>query len=251
MYLESSILLSLSVSHPIFIPMFVRWPLVVILQIFTLLFYYLNLYAMFCCWFNDLQIESNEGRITVRVEKTISNGFKIFLISEIMIFTSLIWGFIHLGLNINIWSLMIFPSRGLVTIFPYGIPLGNSLTLIKSSLPLQASLLWIKTGLKSIMIISVAQTIACTGFFIFIQLKEYTTALFTISDSMYGTNFYCATGLHGLHVGFALFCLGVVHYLMLADKSYKELHSTLKLCAYYWHLVDIVWIGLQNLFYLL
>jgi cytochrome c oxidase subunit 3 len=62
------------------------------------------------------------------------------------------------------------------------------------------------------MIKGVGQTIACTGFFITIQLKEYTTALFTISDSMYGTNFYSATGLHGLHVGFALFSLGVVNY---------------------------------------
>jgi len=53
------------------------------------------------------------------------------------------------------------------------------------------------------MIKGIAQTIGCSGFFIIYQLKEYTTALFTISDSMYGTNFYCVTGLHGLHVGFA------------------------------------------------
>jgi cytochrome c oxidase subunit 3 len=61
---------------------------------------------------------------------------------------------------------------------------------------------------------------------------------------MYGTNFYSATGLHGLHVGFALFSLGVVNYWMFGDKTYKELHSTLKLCAYYWHLVDNVWFDL-------
>ncbi len=59
-------------------------------------------------------------------------------------------------------------------------------------------------GVKSRTLEGVAQTIACTGLFLFFQLKEYTTAFFAISDSMYGTGFYSATGLHGLHVGFAL-----------------------------------------------
>jgi len=189
--------------------------------------------------------------MTVIVEKTISNGFKTFLISEVSLFLSLIWAFVHLALILNIWVLMIFPSRGIVTIFPYGIPLGNVLTLVKSSLPLQASLIWIKKGVKSIMIFSTTQTIACTGFFIAIQLKEYTTALFTISDSMYGTIFYSATGLHGWHVGFACLAILLNIYWMLGDKTYKELHSYLKLCSLYWHVVDVVWIGLLILTYLL
>jgi len=128
--------------------------------------------------------------MTLRVEKTNCNGFKIFLISETMIFLSLIVSFIcSVIAYINIWVIMIFPNRGIVTIFPTGLPLGNVLILIKSSLPLQASLIWIKKGYKSQLIKGIANNIACTGFFIWMQLKEYTTALFTISDSMYGTNF--------------------------------------------------------------
>jgi len=98
---------------------------------------------------------------------------------------------------------MIFPSRGVVTIFPIGIPLANVLILILCSFPLQASLIWIKKGIKSTIVKTTLQGIGCSGFFIIYQLKEYSTALFTVSDSLYGTNFYCLTGLHGLHVGFA------------------------------------------------
>ena len=93
---------------------------------------------------------------------------------------------------------------GLVYIFPFGIPLANCLILLSSSLSVQTTLIFIKRGVKSILLEGVAQTIGCTSLFLFLQLKEYTIAFFAISDSMYGTAFYSATGLHGLHVGFAL-----------------------------------------------
>ena len=140
-------------------------------------------------WSNDLQIESNEGRMTLRVQKTITNGFKIFLISELMIFFSLIWTFLHLSLVPNIWLWMNFPPYGIVSIFPFGIPLANVLILLSSSLPLQAVLLWMKRGLKSRMIENLGQVVSSSGLFLWFQLKEYTFAFFGISDSMYGTTF--------------------------------------------------------------
>ena len=140
-------------------------------------------------WLNDLQIESNEGRMTLRLQKTITNGFKIFLISEFMIFFSLIWSFLHLSLVPNIWLLMNMPPYGIVIIFPFGIPLANVLILLSSSLPLQAVLLWMKRGLKSRMIENLAQVVSCSCLFLWFQLKEYTFAFFGISDSMYGTTF--------------------------------------------------------------
>ena len=98
-------------------------------------------------WSNDLQIESNEGRMTLRVQKTIINGFKVFLMSEIMVFFSLIWSFVHLGLGPNIWLLSKFPPYGIVSIYPFGIPLINCLILLGSSLPLQSILIFIKATL--------------------------------------------------------------------------------------------------------
>jgi len=138
-----------SSSHPSLIPTSVRWPLVIIKSVFCLVYYWVSLFAVFSCWFNDLQIESNEGRMTGLVSKNFSNGFRIFLLSEVMIFLSLIWGFVHLSLILNIWVIMRFPSRGVVVISAIGIPFGNVLVLIKSSLPLQATIIWMNKGCKS------------------------------------------------------------------------------------------------------
>ena len=99
-----------STSHSILIPSYVRWPLVTTIVVYSLLYIWIHfIFILLVSWFNDLQIESNEGRITLRVQKTITNGYKIFLISEVMIFFSLIWSFIHLGLVPNIFILMNFP----------------------------------------------------------------------------------------------------------------------------------------------
>ena len=99
-----------SSSHSILIPSYVRWPLVTTIHVYSLLYIWIYfIFILLFSWFNDLQIESNEGRMTLRVQKTITNGFKIFLITELMIFFSLIWSFLHLALVPNIWLLMNFP----------------------------------------------------------------------------------------------------------------------------------------------
>ena len=71
---------------------------------------------------------------------------------------------------------MNFPPKGIVAIFPFGIPLANVLTLLHSSLPLQAAQIWIKKGVKPGTLECVAQTIACGVLFLLSQIKEYTTA---------------------------------------------------------------------------
>ena len=152
--------------------------------------------------------------MTIRVQKNIITGFKIFLFSEIMVFFSCFWVFIHFGLVPNIFVWMNFPPKGIVAIFPFGIPLANVLILLYSSLPLQAAQIWIKKGVKSRTLECVAQTIACGVLFLYLQLKEYTTAFFTISDSLYGSGFYCTTGLHGIHVSIGTLAFIILWFLV-------------------------------------
>jgi cytochrome c oxidase subunit 3 len=221
-----------STSHPFLIFESSRWPLLLSISAFlfiTGLWYTLKndgslfphgllalstlLYFKFS-WINDLQKESNEGGMTIRVHKSIITGFRIFLFSEIMVFFSCFWAFIHFGLVPNIWVLMNFPPKGIVAIFPFGIPLANVLILLYSSLPLQAAQIWIRKGVKPGTLECVAQTIACGVLFLLSQIKEYTTAFFTISDSMYGSAFYCTTGLHGLHVTIGTLAFIILWFLV-------------------------------------
>ena len=87
------------------------------------------------------------------------------------------------------------------------------------------------------------------------QATEYASLIHdgvTIPDSAYGTMFYLTTGFHGLHVTGGLFAfLFVLGRTFLARKFTHEQAVTAIVVSYYWHFVDVVWIGLFATIYLL
>ena len=141
-------------------------------------------------WCSDLLVESNEGRMGYRVQNNIITGFKIFLISESMIFFSCFGGWLDIGLLPNIFLINNFPPNGALPIFPFGIPSSNVFLLLYSSLPLQAGQIWIKLTVKGRTNEALSQTVGTGLLFLVLQLKEYTTAFFTLSDSIFGSDFY-------------------------------------------------------------
>ncbi|MGH3446102.1 MAG: aa3-type cytochrome oxidase subunit III [Nocardioidaceae bacterium] len=98
-------------------------------------------------------------------------------------------------------------------------------------------------------------TYAMGAFFIAGQATEYTSMIHegvTIPSSAYGSIFYLATGFHGLHV-----TGGLIAFLFVLGRTYMAKHFTHEqavtaiVVSYYWHFVDIVWIGLFATIYLL
>ena len=87
------------------------------------------------------------------------------------------------------------------------------------------------------------------------QATEYASLIhdgITIPDSSYGTMFYLTTGFHGLHVtGGLIAFLFVLGRTFLARKFTHEQAVTAIVVSYYWHFVDVVWIGLFATIYLL
>jgi cytochrome c oxidase subunit 3 len=74
----------------------------------------------------------------------------------------------------------------------------------------------------------------------------------TIPDSAYGTVFYLATGFHGIHVtGGLIAFLFVLGRTLIARKFTHEQAVTAIVVSYYWHFVDVVWIGLFATVYLI
>ena len=104
--------------------------------------------------------------------KNIITGFKVFLFSEIMIFFSCFWAFIHFLLLTNTLVLMNFPPKGVVALRAIGIPLANVCILVYSSLPLQAAQIWIKKGVKSRTLECVAQTNSLRCFILIFTIKR-------------------------------------------------------------------------------
>ena len=191
----------------------------------------LGLPLVLTSWGSDLEVESNEGRMTIRVQNNNITGFKIFLISESMIFFSCFWAIIDVGLLPNIFLINNFPGNGSLPIWPFGIPSCNLFLLLYSSLPFQGGQIWIKVGIKGRSLEALSQGIGSATLFLGLQLKEYTAAFFTLSDSIFGSDFYGTTSLHGLHVTQGTLGFSNVELSLRKDKGYKEVHLILKFWA--------------------
>jgi len=73
----------------------------------------------------------------------------------------------------------------------------------------------------------------------------------TLSSGTYGTTYFTLTGFHGAHVFGGVVMLGVVLYRGMAGQFSPRHHDAVEAASLYWHFVDIVWILLFSLLYLL
>jgi heme/copper-type cytochrome/quinol oxidase subunit 3 len=87
-------------------------------------------------------------------------------------------------------------------------------------------------------------TIMLGALFTLIQFYEYQHATYTIADSVYGSTFFLTTGFHGLHVLIGTLLLLVSMFRMLFFHFTKTHHVGMEAAIWYWHFVDVVWLGL-------
>ena len=95
-------------------------------------------------------------------------------------------------------------------------------------------------------------TLAMGTFFVLGQANEYRTLVeegTTIPSSAYGTVFYLATGFHGLHVIGGLFAFVFLLIRTRLSKFTPAQATAAIVVSYYWHFVDVVWIGLFSTIY--
>jgi len=91
---------------------------------------------------------------------------------------------------------------------------------------------------------SMAITIAAGVLFLGLQLLEYIEAPFTISTSVYGSIFFLTTGFHGFHVIMGLTMIVVCFIRQVFYHFTSHHHIGFEAASWYWHFVDVVWIGL-------
>lgn len=183
-----------------------------------------------------------------------------FLASEIIFFTALIGGSLLLRVRTGEWVL---PNEIL------NVPLTsvNTFILIVSSLTVVNALSAIEAGDQKMLKRWLLATLLFGVIFLGIQgyeyIKLYSEGLTFVScdvvhnghqiecPTMYGTTFYIQTGFHGTHV-----FLGVIWLLVVIFKTYKGVytqqeHTGVELFGLYWHFVDLVWILLFTIVYLI
>jgi len=78
---------------------------------------------------------------------------------------------------------------------------------------------------------------------------EYYEAPFAISDSVYGSTFFVATGFHGLHVIIGTTFLAVCLVRLIYHQFTRHHHLGFEAASWYWHFVDVVWLFLYICIY--
>nr|ALO70706.1 cytochrome c oxidase subunit 3 [Metopsia clypeata] len=196
-------------------------------------------------WWRDITREGTfQGLHTFNVTMGLRWGMILFITSEVFFFISFFWGFFHSSLSPSIEIGLMWPPKGITPFNPIQIPLLNTLILLTSGL----TVTWAHHSLMENNSKSSSQSLFLTVFlgiyFSILQAYEYLEAPFTISDAVYGSSFFMATGFHGFHViigtTFLLICL--IRHLKNHFSSIH--HFGFEAAAWYWHFVDVVWLFL-------
>nr|AFA46045.1 cytochrome c oxidase subunit III [Cercopithecus mitis heymansi] len=194
-------------------------------------------------WWRDIVRESTyQGHHTTPVQKNLRYGMALFIISEIFFFTGFFWAFYHSSLAPTPHLGGHWPPTGIVPLNPLEVPLLNTSVLLASGVTITWAHHSLMNNNRKQMTQALLITILLGIYFTTLQISEYFEAPFTISDGIYGSTFFIATGFHGLHViigsTFLLVCL--IRQLLYHFTSSH--HFGFEAAAWYWHFVDVVWL---------
>ena len=202
------------------------------------------LYVMYTWWRDVIREATFEEQHTFAVQRGLRLGMILFIVSEIMFFFAFFWAFFHSSLApvFNIGG--VWPPEAIHTIQTSGIPLTNTFLLLSSG----ATVTWAHHAIivraKKQTIVALILTIILASIFTSLQGLEYVEAPFTISDSVFGSCFYMATGFHGFHVFIGTVALFVSLVRSVFNHFTSTHHFGFESAAWYWHFVDVVWLFL-------
>nr|YP_010119696.1 cytochrome c oxidase subunit 3 [Pseudo-nitzschia cuspidata]QRC12188.1 cytochrome c oxidase subunit 3 [Pseudo-nitzschia cuspidata] len=204
----------------------------------------LVLLVMYTWWRDIVREATYEEHHTVAVQRGLRLGMILFIVSEVMFFFAFFWGFFHSSLApvFNIGG--VWPPKAITVIDTYTVPLTNTFILLSSG----ATVTWahhaIILGAKRHTVISLIYTILLASLFTYFQGLEYVTAPFNISDGIYGSCFYMATGFHGFHVFVGTIALIISFIRIVLGQQTTTHHFGFESAIWYWHFVDVVWLFL-------
>nr|APC60869.1 cytochrome c oxidase subunit III [Diplomys labilis] len=196
-------------------------------------------------WWRDMVRESTyQGHHTSTVQKGLRYGMILFIISEVFFFSGFFWAFYHSSLAPTLELGGYWPPTGINPLDPLEVPLLNTSVLLASGVSITWAHHSLMEGNRKQMTQALMITITLGVYFTLLQLSEYFETSFTISDGIYGSTFFVATGFHGLHViigsTFLLTCL----LRQLFYHFTSNHHFGFEAAAWYWHFVDVVWLFL-------
>ena len=223
-------------------------------------------------WFGTVINESVSGKYNDQVDMSFRWSMGWFIFSEVMFFAAFFGALFYArmyavpwlggGGNKDMTPILLWqgfeaawPTNGpgdvggaYEMMHAWGVPAINTLILLTSGV----TVTWAHWGLKkndrTQLILGLMATVGLGFLFLGLQAYEYSHAYhelnLTLHTGIYGTTFFMLTGFHGLHV-----TLGATMLLIILLRSMKghfsaEHHFAFEAVAWYWHFVDVVWLGL-------
>lgn len=234
---------------------------------------------LFFGWFSSVIGESLSDKYNSKVDASFRQGMIWFIVSEVFFFAALFgslfyvraialpWlgGEGHLGSSNLLWPdfaahwpLLALPDATGYTppkeaMGALGIPLINTIILLTSGV----TVTWAHHGLKNnnrkSLILGLILTVALGVAFFTLQAYEYHHAYsemdLKLQSGIYGSTFYMLTGFHGFHVTMGTIMLFVILMRSIKGHFTPEKHFAFEGVAWYWHFVDVVWLGLYLFVY--
>ncbi|MCP3673317.1 MAG: cytochrome c oxidase subunit 3 [Gammaproteobacteria bacterium] len=234
----------------------------------------LLLIFLFYSWFSKVVGESESGAYNAQVDVTFRQSMAWFIGSEVFFFAGFFASLYYLRAItmpylagegqlaeshilwdnfISTWPLLTLPdpsnySEAKEAMGPMGIPLWNTILLLSSGV----TLTWAHHGLmknnRKQLIIGMIATITLGLTFFGLQMVEYGHAYselgLKLTSGIYGSTFYLLTGFHGFHVTIGTIMLIIILIRCAKGHFTPEHHFAFEAVAWYWHFVDVVWVGL-------
>jgi heme/copper-type cytochrome/quinol oxidase subunit 3 len=175
-------------------------------------------------------------------------GMWIFLLSEVMFFTALIGSYIILRFSKpDAWG-----APGSVLNIP--VTAINTFILICSSVTMVKAYAAAADGRQQALRLWLVATVLIGASFVGVQVFEYNQLIgheFLPSSGLYGSTFYTMTGFHGFHVTMGVLCMIFVTWRAFKGAYTVADHRGVEVIGLYWHFVDLVWIILFTIVYLI
>jgi cytochrome c oxidase subunit 3 len=223
-------------------------------------------------WFGTVISESLSGKYNAQVDMSFRWSMGWFIFSEVMFFAAFFGALFYARMYAVPWlggggNKVMTPEllwHGFEAMWPtngpadvggtfkpmeaWGVPAINTLTLLTSGV----TVTWAHWGLKkndrTQLILGLMATVVLGVLFLSLQAFEYhhayTEMNLTLKSGIYGTTFFMLTGFHGLHVTLGATMLTVILLRSIKGHFSAEHHFAFEAVAWYWHFVDVVWLGL-------
>ena len=176
-------------------------------------------------------------------------GMVLFIASEVMFFGGLFGAYFTIRSSATQW-----PPEGTDVHLETWYAAVLTTILVTSSVTMQLGVWAIRRNDQRKLMLWLVASLLLGVAFLCGQANEYRTLIgegMTLSSGVFGSTFYTLTGFHGAHVaGGAAFIL-IVLLRARSGQFTARYHDTVEMASYYWHFVDVVWLGLFSTIYLL